>query len=183
MSRTITVADDDTGVTARLVVETEPDGSAGVTELHITATNGHKIRFGDLRLLELVGLQLPAGADRPAVAPKPVSVPATPRPEAPPRASQEAPKKAAKSAPKKATKSAPKKATRRVYRSAPENDTLLLVYVEKKGHIPSVAEHFGVPKSTAYGWYANRPHIKTQGDLAIHQAAKSSDDAEVPQGE
>lgn len=143
MARTLSVTDEESGVTASMRVE-EVDGQSRITSLHFDAVDGFGITAEHLRIVQDFGLQLPTAlpvrAPHAAAAPVAVESPApAPKKPIPPRQRT----KAAKAAPKQ---------RKRYEGGVPSDAALASMWAQFGGSAPRIAEATGANVATVYGW-------------------------------
>ncbi len=173
MARTITVNDEESGVTATVVLGRRDDGAQTVREIRFTSENGGLEQGIDLHMLRELGLSGdinltdPPAPTVPSTVPPaaaPAAVPDPPEPAAAARngASKDAGKEsgkgtgttrtAAKRRRGKSTVKTVKTATSgREYRRAPQAEELQRV-IREHGGPTAAARHLNVPLHSVQGW-------------------------------
>lgn len=170
VARTITVNDEESGVTATVVLGRRDDGAQTVREIRFTSENGGLEQGIDLHMLRELGLSGDINLTDPPAPTVPSTVPPAAAPAAvpdPPEPAAAARNGASKGDDKEAGKGASttRKATRkrrgkptakpatsgREYRRAPQAEELQRV-IREHGGPTAAARHLNVPLHSVQGW-------------------------------
>lgn len=150
MSRTLSVTDDETGITVSMRVEEAEDGTARTTRLSFDAAEGFEVTSEHLRMLQYLGLQLPAALPATPASTPPRSTP-VPAPREPERVPATRKQQATK--PSKATKQTRKPETRKRYDGGTPSDAVLqMLFNQNRGSVRRMAESIGSSTSSINRW-------------------------------
>jgi hypothetical protein len=133
MARTLSIHDDETGVTASMRVVEDPHGQR-ITSLRFDAADGHGINASDLHMLTLFGLELPTTT--------PGGSPA----QRPQQRKEEAAEKPA------STAAAGETRRKRYKGGAPSDAALQTIYTQHGGSAKAMADSIGCATTTVHAW-------------------------------
>jgi|SRR5882724_59640 len=147
MSRTVTIHDDESGVTTTVTILSIQDVSI-VRSITIACDTDRGVRAADLATLESFGL-IAAGIRPPPTPPAPARAARTPKPSARLDAAKGRPIR--------------KKAGARVRYPRPPDAQFVADYHAYKGHSVAIAQKYGVPQYIIWSWTSR---VRAKGLLA-----------------